>query len=113
MVLMSGSSMASPVVAGVAALYRQAQGGAGPAAVRRGILCSATGDVVREVPPMTANSMVFSPAGGWGGQQDCELYGSGAGAAGTQLVGGTGAGVLLTLACTLLLTFLLPSRAYL
>ncbi len=61
--VMSGTSMASPHVAGVAALYLETNRNATPAAVSRVILDNATANVVSEVGTGSPNVMLFSPFG--------------------------------------------------
>jgi subtilisin family serine protease len=60
----SGTSMAAPHVAGVAALYLEANPNATPAEVSRAILGAATADQLSDVGPGSPNLMLFSQLGG-------------------------------------------------
>ncbi len=56
----SGTSMASPHVAGVAALYLERNGSASPAEVRDAIVSGATPGIVSDVPWRTPNLFLYS-----------------------------------------------------
>ena len=56
----SGTSMSSPHVAGVAALYLSANPSASPAAVQSAIVSNATTGVITGIPPNTANRLLYS-----------------------------------------------------
>ena len=60
----SGTSMATPHVAGVAARYLQTNPGDSPATVRNAIVAAATVGVLSNVPGSTANRLLF-----WSGAQ--------------------------------------------
>ncbi len=59
--VLSGTSMASPHVAGAAALYLQAHPGAPPAQVTAAIIADATPGVLDDVPAGTANLLLHVP----------------------------------------------------
>ncbi len=61
--LLSGTSMAAPHVAGVAALYLDENRGASPAAVGAAIVNSATADRLSGVPSDTVNLLLYSLLG--------------------------------------------------
>jgi len=56
----SGTSMATPHVVGVAALYLQGNPTATPAAVAAALVSGATAGVVKSNPSGTANRLLFS-----------------------------------------------------
>jgi subtilisin family serine protease len=68
--IMGGTSMASPHVAGVAALYLEANPHASPATVTGAILENATSDKLSDVGPGSPNLMLFSQLGG-GSSEPC------------------------------------------
>ena len=74
--VMSGTSMASPHVAGVAALYLEAHPGAMPAEVSRALLDNTTADQVSDVGPGSPNVLLYSQLSGGGADPcaDCEHY---------------------------------------
>lgn len=59
----SGTSMASPMVAGVAALYLSANRNATPAAVQQYIVGSATSGLITALDGTSANLLLYNPAG--------------------------------------------------
>jgi hypothetical protein len=61
---MSGTSMASPHVAGVAALYLAANPGASPATVAQNLVSTATTGVIVDLDAASPNKMVYSWFGG-------------------------------------------------
>ncbi|MGH3656845.1 MAG: S8 family peptidase [Micromonosporaceae bacterium] len=63
----SGTSMASPHVAGVAALYLQGNTGASPSTVRDAIVNTSTTGVVSSAGSGSPNRLVYSPLTGGGG----------------------------------------------
>jgi len=63
----SGTSMASPHVAGVAALYLQGSTGASPATVTNAITSTATTGVLTGIGSGSPNRLVYSPLTGSGG----------------------------------------------
>jgi subtilisin family serine protease len=65
--VLSGTSMASPHVAGVAALCLARQPGRDPAAVKACVVDNATPGTLREVPSDTPNLLVFAGPEGGGG----------------------------------------------
>jgi hypothetical protein len=67
---MNGTSMASPHVAGVAALYLGANPGATPAAVSSALLGAATADQVGDVGTGSPSLLLFSQIGG-GNAEPC------------------------------------------
>ncbi|MGH9840848.1 MAG: S8 family serine peptidase, partial [Blastocatellia bacterium] len=71
-----GTSMASPHVAGVAALYLEANPGAAPAAVSSAILGAATADQLSDVGTGSPNLLLFSQFGDAGGDPcaNCAHY---------------------------------------
>ena len=86
---MSGTSMASPFAAGVAATLLQDRPGAPPQEVRSTLVCSATTGAISGVPPGTTSNLLFAPQQGWGGG-GCVLSGvhkSGGGRAGAAHLG--------------------------
>ena len=58
--VISGTSMATPHVAGVAALYLQANPTATPAQVRAALIANATPNVITSVPASTVNLLLYS-----------------------------------------------------
>jgi subtilisin family serine protease len=58
--LKSGTSMATPHVAGVAALYLQGNPGASPATVRSALVGNATANVISNVGTGTPNLLLFT-----------------------------------------------------
>lgn len=62
--VMQGTSMAAPHVAGVAALYLEANPGATPAEVSRAVLGAATADQLSDTGPGSPNLLLFSQLGG-------------------------------------------------
>ncbi len=58
--ILSGTSMASPHVAGTAALYLQGNPGASPAAVQNAIVSGATSNVVTDVGTGSPNRLAYS-----------------------------------------------------
>ena len=72
---MSGTSMASPHVAGVAALYLERHPGSTPAEVRDAIVGVATRDVVANPGPGSPNLLLFS---GFGDGRDLVMQNAGA-----------------------------------
>ena len=58
--VLSGTSMASPHVAGAAAIYLQRHPGATPAQVTAALLGASTPGILRNVPSTTANRLLFS-----------------------------------------------------
>lgn len=58
--VLSGTSMAAPHVAGVAALYLQAHPTANPNTVHKNILSTSTTKVLKSVPGGTANRLLYS-----------------------------------------------------
>jgi subtilisin family serine protease len=68
--MLSGTSMASPHAAGVAALYLQSNPGAAPATVVEQVMSKTTANVVANVGPSSPNLFLFSrlattPRGAW------------------------------------------------
>ena len=63
--VLSGTSMASPLAAGVAALVLQAFPDASPATVRDTLVCEATSGIVVGVPPQTSGLSLYSPPNGF------------------------------------------------
>lgn len=63
----SGTSMASPHVAGAAALYLAANAGATPAQVTSAITSSATSGAIVSLPAGTVNLLLYTGSGGGGG----------------------------------------------
>jgi subtilisin family serine protease len=61
--VMSGTSMAAPHVAGVAALYLESHPSAQPAAVSQEIMNATTSGVVWNVDGISANKLLYSPLG--------------------------------------------------
>ena len=59
----SGTSMATPHVAGAAALYLEANSTATPAAVSSALVANATGNVISGLPSGTANKLLYSLPG--------------------------------------------------
>jgi uncharacterized protein (TIGR03437 family) len=72
----SGTSMASPHVAGVAALFLEANPRATPAAVTAALINSATRDLVTDPRPGSPNLLLFSKISGTGGDPctNCTRY---------------------------------------
>ena len=63
--VLSGTSMAAPLAAGVAALVLQAFPDASPATVRDTLSCEATSGIVVGVPPRTSGLSLYSPPNGF------------------------------------------------
>lgn len=77
---LTGTSMASPVTAGVAGVYLSKNGNADPKQVRDGIRCSSTPSAVRDSPAGTTANLLYSPPDGFPGTGQCAAGGSGAAA---------------------------------
>lgn len=63
--VLSGTSMASPITAGVAALILEAFPDATPSTVRNTLTCFATGGEIVGVPANTPDAIVYSPPSGF------------------------------------------------
>lgn len=74
--VMSGTSMAAPLVAGSAARVLSARPAASPADVKAALLCAASYGVVRGVPPDTRDALLYNPASGWPAEApvECALF---------------------------------------
>lgn len=70
--IMQGTSMASPHVAGVAALYLEANPAATPAEVSRAILGAASSGQLSDIGSGSPNLLLFSQTGGGGGGAPCD-----------------------------------------
>lgn len=63
---LSGTSMASPITAGVVALYLEAKPGADVGQVKNDIVCSATTGFLKNIPTSsTPDRFIYSPPGGF------------------------------------------------
>ncbi len=101
---MSGTSMAAPLTAGVAATYLSEHDDATPQQVVAALKCSATPFAVREAPESTTAALLYAPPGGYqGAAGECAMGGVGLSGAGRGGGGGGGGGLALALLAVLVL----------
>jgi subtilisin family serine protease len=85
---LSGTSMSSPLTAGVAATYLSVNPGASPGQVAEALSCSATNDALTQIPSRdTPNRLLYSPPQGWAAVGQCATGSTGTSSAFSHFLG--------------------------